>query len=236
MPSEKPVSSMRCAPMTRERRSCRPPARSSTAGRRAALQARPARGRGLRSPSAVRDPCLGRDKAADDALAIIGLEAVDAHVLGRQPVPDRQQQAGDDVEARCRRIPAPRRSRPPTARANCAAVGLAPMRAAKSSERRVVARPSAAPGGCARCTSPSSSIRLDAGTCTAARMRLLVDQQPCAGRLARASASARGRAGCGRGARPGSSASRRRSRHGYRPCAVRRRGSSRRVSVSTPRS
>ena len=41
---------------------------------------------------------LGRDEAADHAFAIIGLEAIDAHILRRQPVPDRQQEAGDDVE------------------------------------------------------------------------------------------------------------------------------------------
>ena len=42
---------------------------------------------------------LGGDKTTDHALAVIGLEAVDAHVLGRQPVTDRQQEAGDDVKA-----------------------------------------------------------------------------------------------------------------------------------------
>ena len=40
-----------------------------------------------------------RDQAADHALAVIGLEAVHPHVGVRQPVPDRQQQAGDDVKA-----------------------------------------------------------------------------------------------------------------------------------------
>jgi hypothetical protein len=33
---------------------------------------------------------LGGDQAADDPLAIVRLEAVDPHVRGRQPVPDRQ--------------------------------------------------------------------------------------------------------------------------------------------------
>ena len=33
---------------------------------------------------------FGRDQAADHALAVIGLEAVDPHVGGWQPVPDRQ--------------------------------------------------------------------------------------------------------------------------------------------------
>ncbi len=40
-----------------------------------------------------------RDQAADDALAIIGLEPVDSHGVVRQPFPDRQQQAGDDMQA-----------------------------------------------------------------------------------------------------------------------------------------
>jgi hypothetical protein len=42
---------------------------------------------------------FGRNEAADHAFAVIGLEAVNAHVGGRQPVPDRQQEAGDDVKA-----------------------------------------------------------------------------------------------------------------------------------------
>ena len=41
---------------------------------------------------------LRGDEAADHALAVFRLEAVDPHILGRQPVPDRQQQAGDDVK------------------------------------------------------------------------------------------------------------------------------------------
>ena len=40
----------------------------------------------------------GRDPAADDALAGVGLKAVDPARLVRQPLPDRQQQASDDVE------------------------------------------------------------------------------------------------------------------------------------------
>jgi hypothetical protein len=41
----------------------------------------------------------GSDETADHALAVICLEAIDARVLSRQPVPDRQQEAGDDVKA-----------------------------------------------------------------------------------------------------------------------------------------
>ena len=39
-----------------------------------------------------------RDVTADDAFAGIGLDAVDLAIMVRQPPPDRQQQAGDDVE------------------------------------------------------------------------------------------------------------------------------------------
>ena len=45
----------------------------------------------------VRDPG-GRDPAADDALAVIGLKPIDARRLVRQALPDRQQQAGDDMD------------------------------------------------------------------------------------------------------------------------------------------
>ena len=100
-PSEKPVSSTRQALITGARRSCRPPARSSTAPRRR-RRARPHRrtGRGRRRRQGSHNPGerLGRHQPADHPLAVIGLEAVDAHVLGRQAVPDRQQQAGDDMK------------------------------------------------------------------------------------------------------------------------------------------
>jgi hypothetical protein len=42
--------------------------------------------------------CLGHDQAANDAFAVVGLKPVDAHIVGRQLVPDRQQEAGDDVK------------------------------------------------------------------------------------------------------------------------------------------
>ena len=45
----------------------------------------------------TRDPGR-RHLAADDALAVIGLEPVDPRRLVRQALPDRQQQAGDDVD------------------------------------------------------------------------------------------------------------------------------------------
>ena len=40
-----------------------------------------------------------RDQPPDDALALVGLEPVDAAVLVRQPPPDRQQQPRRDMEA-----------------------------------------------------------------------------------------------------------------------------------------
>jgi hypothetical protein len=42
---------------------------------------------------------LGRDEATDHACAVVGFEAVDTHIVSRQPIPDRQQQASDDVKA-----------------------------------------------------------------------------------------------------------------------------------------
>ena len=45
----------------------------------------------------LRDPGR-RTQSTDDALAVIGLQPVDAHGLVREPLPDRQQQPGDDVQ------------------------------------------------------------------------------------------------------------------------------------------
>ena len=100
-PSEKPVSSTRvCAHAQRA-----PQLQSAgEIDHRAAVEHgapgfRSGEGRGLGAERLI-EPAqfLGRDEPADDALALVGLEAVDAHVARRQPVPDRQQQAGDDVE------------------------------------------------------------------------------------------------------------------------------------------
>ena len=101
MPSREAESSMRYSPMTR---------RGGARGRPqvqhgpAVEHGGPGIGRcesrrvardGLRHPGR-------RDEAADDALAVIGLQPVDAAMLVGQPPPDRQQQAGDDVQCRCR--------------------------------------------------------------------------------------------------------------------------------------
>ena len=51
----------------------------------------------------VRDPG-GRDLAADDALAGIGLQPIDAGQLVRQPLPDRQQQARHDMDRAFREL------------------------------------------------------------------------------------------------------------------------------------
>ena len=89
----KPDSSMRCAPMTRTRRSWSPSARSRTV-RPSISAAKAASGAsfGVSERKDVRDPG-GRDLAADDALAGVGLQPIDAGRLVRQPLPDRQQQA-----------------------------------------------------------------------------------------------------------------------------------------------
>ena len=89
---------MRFAPMTRTRRSCRPSARSRTV--RPSISA-------ANALSGVERRCVrrqrgcdpgGRDLASDDALARIGLKPIDARRLVRQALPDRQQQARDDVD------------------------------------------------------------------------------------------------------------------------------------------
>ena len=131
-PSEKPISSTRGAPMTLARRTCSPSARwrvadpSTTAPHASSGRER---GRALDAEVAA-DPVQGRgrDQAADDALAVIGLQAVDPAGLVRQAGPDRQQQAGDDVE-RALRV---RRHRgelsfPDVGERPC--VGLPPLRA-----------------------------------------------------------------------------------------------------------
>ena len=50
------------------------------------------KGRGSVDAEALIDAVerLGRHQATDHALAVVGLEAVDAHILRRQPIPDRQ--------------------------------------------------------------------------------------------------------------------------------------------------
>ena len=84
--------------MTRTRRSWRPSARSRTV-RPSISAAKAASGVsvGALGRQRIRDPG-GRDLAADDALAGIGLKPIDARRLVRQPLPDRQEQAGDDMD------------------------------------------------------------------------------------------------------------------------------------------
>ena len=127
------------------------------------------RGRPLDAEVAA-DPVQGRgrDQAADDALAVVGLQPVDPAGLVRQARPDRQQQAGDDVERAVRerrhrgelRFPGfgERLARRPPATAVCASAVSLSVRRSIGRIRRT-----------RRSTSPSSSIRLGAGTCTAAR-------------------------------------------------------------------
>ena len=98
MPSVKPESSMRNSPITLTRRSSSPSCKlqdraSVEHGSEGVVWAE----RRRLAVDGLRDPGR-RDQATDDALAIVGLQPVDAHGLVRQPLPDRQQQAGDDVE------------------------------------------------------------------------------------------------------------------------------------------
>ena len=85
MPSVKPVSSTRCAFITSERRICSPPARSSTAPRSiTALQASDGKGRGRRRRRGLdraRASASGVTRRPITRSPIVGLEAVDAHIL-----------------------------------------------------------------------------------------------------------------------------------------------------------
>ena len=84
--------------MTRTRRSWRPSARSRTV-RPSVSAAKAASGAsvGRAGGKDIGDPC-GGDLATDNALACVGLQTIDPRRLVRQPLPDRQQQARDDVD------------------------------------------------------------------------------------------------------------------------------------------
>ena len=154
--------------MTRTRRSWRPSARSRMV-RPSISAAKAPSGVSVGAPaaSAVRDPG-GRDLAADDAFAGIGLKPIDARRLVRQALPDRQEQAGDDMDRAVGEL------------GHLGELGLPGGGEARRDRLRPNGSPpsSSAEGcGCSigrisrtrRSISPSSSIRLGAGTCTAAR-------------------------------------------------------------------
>src|SRR4051812_11885718 len=86
VPSEKPPSSTRGAPMTVARRTVRLSARCSTAPLSNTAAQAACRGVG---PERLCDPGR-RHLTADDALAVIGLEPIDAAALVGQPAPNRQ--------------------------------------------------------------------------------------------------------------------------------------------------
>jgi len=133
---------------------------------------------------------LGGDKTTDHALAVIGLEAVDAHVLGRQPVPDRQQEAGDDVKAALGELRnAGTFGFPQRRKFRCGASRQCEWaKWSRLTVSRAIGRTRRVRGS----TRPSSCIRLAAGTCTAARCDCsLISSRPPAARAA-SSASARG--------------------------------------------
>ena len=121
-----------------------------------------------------------RHEASDHALAVIGLEAVDAASLAGQPLPDRQQQAGHDMHAafgefwnvREFGIPGGRESR----RDRLPAIGSRPAPRAAMAGRSI-----GRSRRTRRSTEPSSSIRLGAGTCTAARPDCALIEQLAAG-------------------------------------------------------
>ena len=89
----------------------------------------------------ARDPGR-RDLAADDALAVVGLEPIDARRFIRQALPDRQQQTGDDVDLAVGELRHVGELGLPGAREGLA-VGLAPMglRHHRQRDDRVLHRP-----------------------------------------------------------------------------------------------
>src|SRR6516162_1302401 len=83
---------MRCAPITRTRRSWRPSASSRTV--------RPS----IRAAKAASGANSGAPELRTFAIAAIGLKAIDPRRFARQPLPDRQQQARDDMDRAFRKF------------------------------------------------------------------------------------------------------------------------------------
>ena len=125
-----------------------------------------------------------RDPAADDALAGIGLEPIDPRRLVGQPLPDRQQQPGDDVDRAVGELRHLGEFGVP-GRCEGGAIGFVPMALVHHACSEAWCCSIGRIRRTRRSTSPSSSMTLGAGTCTAARPELLVDQQHGA-RIARA--------------------------------------------------
>ena len=143
MPSVKPDSSTRYSPMTATRRKLET-VREIEDGP-AVEHGAPCIGGCERRRIVPASACATqarRDEAADDALAIIGLQPVDAAMLVRQPAPDRQQQAGDDVELAVGEGREFRRAPPSQARAKSSLSALLPMglREPVERDRRAVHR------------------------------------------------------------------------------------------------
>ena len=100
MASVKPVNSIRFTPITRTRRSCMSPTRQRTiAPWFSAAKASPTGSVAGALVDRGGDPGR-RDFSGDDALAGIGLDAIDAARFPWQSFPDRQQQARNDMERR----------------------------------------------------------------------------------------------------------------------------------------
>ena len=168
MPSVKPQSSTRNEPITLARRRLSPSCSSRIV--RPSRTADQASAGAMLTPSAL-TACAtqaGETKPADDAFAGIGLQAIDPHGLVRQPLPDRQQQSGDDVKIAVREsgnlgeFPLPGLGKGGT-------VGLVPSACAPAPPTDRAVRSIGRSRRTRRSTSPSSSMTLGAGTCTAAR-------------------------------------------------------------------
>ena len=162
---------------------------------------------------------LGGDKTTDHALAVIGLEAVDPHIVEWQPVPNRQQLAGDDMKAALGKFRDAGAFGIPKG-GKFFDGGLAPVRALEIVERENVTRhwPDQAR---ARLDAAVIVHQAGGGDLTAARCDCsLISSRPPGARAA-SSASARGRGRLRSLRSTGSSVFRRRPRHGCAPSAVR---------------
>ena len=122
---------------------------------------------------------LRRNEAADHALAVIRLEAVDARVVLGQLLPDGEQQAGHEMEPALREFRhGLQLARPQLGERR--SVGLAPLRVGERGIRRWLGRSMGRTRRTRRSMVPSSSVRLGAGSCTAARCGLAVGEENAA--------------------------------------------------------
>ena len=160
--------------MTRTRRSCISAGefddRPALGQRRESGVWREARGGGVER----RSHPFRRDLAADEALAGIGLEAVDARGVIGKPVPDRQQEARDDVDFAGGEL---RDLATSSAQARAKRRGRLRANGSRASASGMDGRSIGRISRTRRSTSPSSSMRLGAGNLHGRAPRLGVDER-----------------------------------------------------------